>query len=234
MYLQFEGFGYQIKVEHTGTFHQNHFRMKRFKYIGCKECFCIREEVAFEIIIKTGRTRRYLLPYSNQFIDTFALYQLCHTPIKRSGTLSGFQYIRQDKRPFQAFLFRAAYKEIESNIQWCQVWIIAIINQYTVILSFFHLQTHGNRFETGHPLGYLVGRRHQIKTSCQTIQCIFNGSVIDERDTESIIHLQITIGYNGMIFFLGHTADIQRAFNIGTAPSNLTRRQHWFCDTIAD
>jgi len=234
MYLQFKFFGYQIKVEHARTFYQNYFRMKWFEYAGRKKCFCVRKEVAFEIVIKTSGTGGYFLPYTNQFIYSFTLHQLCYTPVERSGTLSGFQYIRQNQCPLQAFLFRTTYQKVECNIQWCQVWIITIINQYAVILSFFHFQTHGNRFETGHPFGDLVGRCHQVKTSCQAIQHIFNGSVIDERNTECIIHFQITIGYNSMIFFLDYTADIQRTFNIPTAPGYFTCSQHWFCDTITD
>ena len=226
MHFQFQGFGYPVEVEHTRTFYQNDFRMKGFEYVRHEKGFGIGEEIAFDVITKPGGTRGNLRAYANQFINAPALHQLGYTAVERGCTLSGFQYVGQDKRPVQSFLFRTADKEVKGYIQGCQVRIIAVIYQDTVVLSFFYFQAHGNRFEACHPFGDLVGGSHQVETGCQAVQDVFDGSIVNKRNTESIIHIQITVGNDGVVFFLRYAADMKRTFDILFTPGNLTGCQH--------
>ena len=206
MHFQFQSIRNQIKVECTRTLYQNHFIVQAVQKFWCHQFVRSMEKILFHIEACSRGTN--FRSHTDNLFNAPALYQLGHFTVKCRRTLSGFQNIRKDKRTFHSFCFGTTYQKVKSNIKWSQIGIITIIDKYTSLLSLLHLQTHGHGLETYHSFCYLIGRHHQIKTGCQAIEWIFDRCIINERDTEGIIHFQITIWNNRMIFFLQYLAYI--------------------------
>ena len=89
------------------------------------------------------------------------------------------------------------------------------------MLTFLHLQTHGDRLQMGHPLCQLVGFDTQIQRDGQTGKRALQRGLVEERQLVLSACTFIYIGYDGMADLVFHFLDIQRGGDILTAPPYL-------------
>ena len=219
-------------MESSGSLDQHHLIPEVLHQIGSKQFFRCLEKVFLHI--KAKRSRTDFLPYTDNLMDTTALHQLRHLPIKQLGSLPGFEHIRQNQGTLSSFIFRTTRHEIKRNVQRSQIRVIAVIDKYTAVLSFLHFQAHGYRFQCRHAFRYFFSRNHQIKSHGQAVQRILNRSLINERNGIFIRHSQIPVTNRSGNHILRYRFDKQRPLIVYTGPSDFFSREQGFRNTSAN
>src|SRR5690606_12304596 len=85
---------------------------------------------------------------TNESIDALLLNKLRHFCIVSSRVLPNLKNIRKNKRFGRMLLL--LLQEVYSNFQSSEVGIVTVIDDGTIVNSFYQLQTHGHRYQFAH------------------------------------------------------------------------------------
>ena len=94
---------------------------------------------------------RNIWSYTNDFADSTLHAERIHLTIEVGRGHTTLEDITQDQCTTTLVIYTTRH-EVERNIQGVDVRIIRVVNKRTAMLSFFHLQSHGNGFELCHTL----------------------------------------------------------------------------------
>ena len=222
-----------VEPERTGTLQQDQFMMQSCKGIAGKEMIHVGKELLVGNLDSVSLCREFRTD-ANKLVDTTLHRQVAHLSIEFIGGRTGLEDITEDQRLRQTACRLTTLHEIEGNIKRVDITIVRVVDEQTTALSFLDLQTHGNRFEFGHAVGQLAGCQSDAQCYGRTGDCIFDRSLVDERNRIGILLTLPDIGDTGRLSFVLNAFHEKGHLLVTLRPRNLLSLILHTTDATAD